>query len=362
MNTSGESQLNGAISLLRDCVRGKVGERVLIVREPEGSNYYDNNAPRIAADAGRELGLTVYETVSDSFITDQNQKAKLLDTLSGFDHIIFFSRVGDQIRFACDENIPSSTMCYALNVEALNSNFGKACHQGMTEVKKAIDSAFEKAPQVRVTCPLGTDYSGRPDWSDVTQVEVSLKRFPLLVPQPIPATGLSGKVVLSRFLTGTGSRQYEPYTLNLPKKLFAHFKNNRITHFEGNDEDVERVENHYKTVSEQFDIDPWHIDSWHSGIHPGCQFEANAMEDIVRWSGSAFGNPRVLHFHTCGEYAPGEICWHVLDPTISIDGVNVWEKGKLFPQRIEGVDEIFARHSNLAELYENPTTLIGMDN
>jgi hypothetical protein len=353
------TQFDGAISLLRDCVGGKAGERVLIVREPDNYGYYDDKAPRIAAAAGRHLGLRIYETVSDSLITDTDGRTKLIDTLAGFDHIVFFSRVGDQLRFTSDVDIPSSTICYTLDSDALNSNFSKACHHGMTEVKDAIDKAFESAAEIRVTCPLGTDYIGHPNWTIASKTDVCLKRFPLLVPRPIPASGFTGKVALSHFLTGTGSRPYEPYTLDLPVDVIACLDNNKITHFEGDASAVKQVEDHYSTVSKFFDIDPWYVDSWHPGIHPGCQFGSNAKDDIVRWSGTAFGNPRVLHFHTCGEFSPGEICWHVLDPTIELDGIAVWENGTLLPRRIEAAREILERHTNLAELFDNPTRNIG---
>lgn len=361
ITTPESTQIDGAMALLRDCVGGKAGERLLIVREPDSAGYYDDFAPRIAANTGRDMGLTVFETVSDTFITDDAGKSKLVDTLSGFDHIVFFSRVGDQIRFSSDVKIPPSTMCYTLNVEALNSNFGKACYHGMSEIKHAIDTAFEQAENVRVTCPRGTDYSGKPSWNADHKPEVTLKRFPLLVPRPIPAQGMSGKIALSNFLTGTGSKVYEPYMLELPKVLFACVTDNRITHFEGDYECVQRVEAHYHAISEQFGLDPWFVDSWHAGIHPGCHFTTNAKDDIIRWSGSAFGNPRVLHFHTCGEYAPGEICWHILDPTITLDGIAVWENGRLIPERINGVSEILDRHQNLADMFQNPTTQIGFE-
>lgn len=361
ITTSESNQKDGAVALLRDCVRGKAGERLLIVREPDGSGYYDDLAPRIAANAGRDMGLTVFETVSDSFITDDAGKNKLVDTLSGFDHIVFFSRIGDQIRFSSDVKIPPATMCYTLNVDSLNSSFGNACYHGMSEIKQAIDFAFEQAECVRVTCPRGTDYSGKPNWTGDYKPEMSLKRFPLLVPRPVPAQGMSGKIALSNFLTGTGSRVYEPYMLELPKVLFACVNNNRITQFEGSYECVTRVEAHYHAISEQFGLDPWFVHSWHPGIHPGCHFGTNATDDIVRWSGSAFGNPRVLHFHTCGDYAPGEICWHILDPTITLDGIPVWQDGRLVPERIKGVSKILQQHCNLAELFRHPNTQIGLE-
>ena len=353
------TDLTGAMSLLEHCVKGKNGERLLIVREPISNGFYDEHAPKLVAEAGRSLGMQVYETESRSAITSEDERAILLDSLRGFDHVVFFSRVGDQIRFDSKDTMPSSTMCYTLNHESLSSQFGKACHHGMSEIKTAIDKAFMSASQVHVTCPRGTDYSGCPDWS-LGATEVTVKRFPLLVPQPIPADGFSGRVVLSRFLIGTGSQFYEPYYQALPNDVIALVENNKIAGFDGEAKDVELVQNHYKTVSEQLSVEPWYVDSWHAGIHPGCNFEMDAENDIMRWSGTAFGNPRILHFHTCGEYAPGEICWNVLDPTVSVDGVAVWEAGRLYPERLSDGAAILRRHPNLAALFANPVRQIGL--
>jgi hypothetical protein len=350
---------SGALSLLRDCVGGVSGERLLIVSEPECNGYYDDHAPRLTATAGRALGMLVYTTESDSFVSNEDDKAILIDALRGFDHIVFFSRIGDQIRFASSDELPSSTMCYTLNVRSLNSNFGTASHHGMCEIKAAIDRAFENAQSITVTCPNGTEYSGRPVWGDVP-VEVGLKRFPLLVARPVPANGFSGRIALSRFLIGTGHRFYEPYFLDLPEVVFAVVENNRITGFEGNRFEVKRVEDHYRRVGDQFDIEPWYVDSWHAGIHPGCHFEADAETDILRWSGTAFGNPRILHFHTCGEYAPGEICWNLLDPTVLLDGVALWEAGRLCIEQIPECREILSRHQKLADLFRQPESSVGL--
>jgi len=354
------SDIDGAISLLRDCVGGNAGERLLIVSEPECNGFYDDQAPKLTAAAGRALGMKVYLTESESFISNDDDKAILIDSLRGFDHIVFFSRVGDQIRFDTSTNLPSTTMCYTLSGGSLNSNFGTACHHGMCEIKAAIDVAFENAENIRVTCPRGTDYQGKPRWSGLQPVEVSLKRFPLLVPRPVPSIGFSGRIALSRFLIGSGNRHYEPYHLDLPNDVIACVEDNHITHFEGDSTDVKRVENHYLSVSEQLGIEPWYVDSWHAGIHPGCQFETDAQADILRWSGTAFGNPRILHFHTCGQYAPGEVSWNVLDPTIYLDGVAVWDKGRLYANRIAGGTEILSRHPKLAALFANPEYKIGL--
>jgi len=354
------ADFGGALTLLRDCVGGREGQRLLIVSEPESTGFYDDQAPKLTAAAARALGMRVYNTESESSINSDEEKEIFIDSLRGFDHVVFFSRVGDQLRFSDSENMPSSTMCYTLNVNSLNSNFGTACHHGMCEIKDAIDLAFRNAKSIRVTCPRGTNYSGKPGWQNQHSVDVSLKRFPLLVPIPVPANGFSGRIALSRFLVGTGNRHYEPYHLGLPNDVYACVENNRIIKFEGSGVDVERVENHYRCVSDQCDVDPWHVDSWHAGIHPGCNFEADARENVLRWSATAFGNPRILHFHTCGQYAPGEVSWNVLDPTVYLDDIAVWEAGRLHVDRISGGAKILSRHPKLAALYSNPEFRIGL--
>ncbi len=361
MTTSKEpTDLDGAMSLLRNCVGAMAGERILIVSEGEENTFYDEKAPKLVAKAGRALGMLIYETQSNATVNTDDDKNALVNSLTGFDHVIFFSRVGDQIRFASNPNMPSSTMCYTLNGESLNSKFGTACHHGMSEIKTAIDSAFEKAEHIRVTCPRGTDYEGTQLDNGEEKIEVGLKRFPLLVPRPISASGFNGRVVLSRFLVGTGSRHYEPYSLAMPHDVVAIVEGHKIARFEGAEEDVKRVEDHYRKVSAQFSIEPWYVDSWHAGIHPGCRFESCAESDLLRWSGSAFGNPRLLHFHTCGEYAPGEITWNIVDPTVYLDGVAVWEDGQLYPDRIGECASILEHHPMLAELFANPVRQIGL--
>jgi len=208
----------GAMTLLSECMNTKAGQRLLIVCEPAESNFYDPETFRVTAAAARALGLKVYSTETDSFLRSHDERCRLFETLSGFDHVVFFSRVGDQIRFAQGHNMPSATMCYTLDLEALASDFGTACYHGMCEIKDAIDRAFFQSRHVRALDLLS---------------EVTLKRFPMLVSRPVPAMGFSGKIALSRFLVGTGSCLYEPYFLPLSKDIFACIENNAITHFEG---------------------------------------------------------------------------------------------------------------------------------
>jgi len=349
----------GAMGLLRDCVGGQPGERLLIVEEPHDAGYYDTEAARLTAAAGRAVGMKVYETEAPTALSSPEDTAAFVESLRGFDHVVMFARVGDQIRFAESLDLPPTTMCYTLGREMLDSAFGTACHTGLNEIKEHIDGAFTTASDVRVTCPRGTDYAGKLSPCDAPK-DVSVKRFPMLVPKPISAQGFGGRVVLSRFLVGTGSRLYEPYTLLLNEDVHAIVENNLLVQFEGSDNEVARVNAHYQDIAGRFDIDPWYVHSWHAGIHPACSFPADARRDMLRWAGSAFGSPRLLHFHTCGDYAPGEISWNVLDPTIYLDGVALWENGILYPERLPQAAELLEKHPQLMELYRMPLQDIGI--
>ncbi|MFY8099292.1 MAG: hypothetical protein ACOVOA_04960, partial [Allorhizobium sp.] len=113
-------------------------------------------------------------------------------------------------------------------------------------------------------------------------------------------------------------------------------------------------------VSNLFGIDGGFVHSWHAGIHPGCVYPERAEASYERWSGSAFGNPRLLHFHTCGAYAPGEICWNVVDPTIRVDGVAIWENGVININAVRGAPDILAAYPEVGELFDNPAREIGI--
>jgi len=350
----------GACGLLRDCVKGQPGERLLIVTEPRGAGYYDDHAGQVTAAAARASGLKVYETEAPVALSSSDEIAAFIDVLRGFDHVIFFARIGDQLRFTELAGLPSSTMCYTLDKDMLDSAFGTACYQGLCDVKTFIDDAFQKAKHIRVTCPRGTDYAGNVQWQDNPMPDVSLKRFPMLVPKPVPAQGFSGKVVLSRFLLGTGSHFYEPYSLSLNEDVHAVVENNRLVRFIGSESEVARVNAHHEDIAKRYGVDPWYVHSWHAGIHPGCIFPSDARHNLLRWSGSAFGNPRVLHFHTCGNYAPGEISWTIIDPTIYVDDIAVWENGNLYPERLPDAEHLLDAHSRLRELYQRPLRDIGL--
>ena len=79
-----------------------------------------------------------------------------------------------------------------------------------------------------------------------------------------------------------------------------------------------KIDNHYNYVSKKYKIDKDVIHSWHCGIHGGLLTDTINENDPDYWSNTVFGNPKYLHFHTCGNYAPGEICLMVENQTIAV--------------------------------------------
>ena len=69
------------------------------------------------------------------------------------------------------------------------------------------------------------------------------------------------------------------------------------------------------------------------------------------WSNTMFVSPKYLHFHTCGNYAPGEICWMVANSTIKIDGKEIFEKGVLKVHSFVETIDCLNKWDDLKSLY-----------
>ncbi len=250
----------------------------------------------------------------------------LAHACEGADIAVFFARIGDQERFAPCKMAATKVVSYARTAAALGSAYGTVPHGEMIGIKQTVEAKLAAAARLQITCPLGTDLQGAPvaECDDVT-----VRRFPMCVPRPILAAGFSGRVALTGYLTPTGSRCYDPPNLAISGVVFAHVEDGRITGFDGDPDQVSLIERHYAHVAETFSIEPYTVHSWHAGIHAGCDAQMPADPDPDLWSNSVFGSPAFLHMHTCGTFAPGEICWMIAEPTVMADGSMVWDQGRL---------------------------------
>lgn len=350
---------NGALNLLRNCALAAAGDRLLIAFESPEYGYFDAEAVGVVSRAAEKLGLRV-DAVDVGFNPDDPHLApELLARFEAADIILFFARLGDQLRFSEMPQRKRIIVSFAVTQELLGSGFANAHHAAFLALKDAVNSALDQAGHVRITCPLGTEITGRPAMNLNHDGDTTILRFPMSVFTPVPAHSFSGRAAM-KFLTGTGSRYYDDYTPEFGVPVFALMENGRLTGFQGDPADVARAHVHYDRVSRLFGIDRDFVHSWHAGIHPGCGYPWDMRDNWERWGGAAFGNPRILHFHTCGTYAPGEISWNIIDPTIEVDGVALWDKGTLRTDRLPGGPAILARYPCAEALFATPDRDIGL--
>ena len=354
-----EQNLEGAYNLLVNCGQACAGERLLLCYEQESLDFYDRAIVEDVCACAQEIGLEVmpYELDFDPVI--DTVPAQLAAAIAAADLTVFLARLADQMRFGRFKSDQRTILSYALNSASLASPFGTVHYKASLALKQVIDAAIFGASEVVVTCKVGTYFKGKisasPDGGDV-----NLRRFPMLVNTPAPASGFAGRIALPGFLVGTGSKYYHPFGVTFDAPLFAVFEGNTLLGFEGQKSDEDKANQHLDMVAGRFEIDRNFVHSWHLGIHPKCYFDGVAVDQFESWSGSAFGNPRLLHVHTCGAYAPGEVCWNVVDPTLVADGVTIWEDGVLLPERVPGGREVLAEYDDLRRAFLAPDRRIGL--
>ena len=354
-----EQNLEGAYNLLVNCGQACAGERLLLCYEQESLDFYDRAIVEDVCACAQEIGLEVMPYVLDFDPVIDTVPAQLAAAIAAADLTVFLARLADQMRFGRFKSDQRTILSYALNSASLASPFGTVHYKASLALKQVIDAAIFGASEVVVTCKVGTYFKGKisasPDGGDV-----NLRRFPMLVNTPAPASGFAGRIALPGFLVGTGSKYYHPFGVTFDAPLFAVFEGNTLLGFEGQKSDEDKANQHLDMVAGRFEIDRNFVHSWHLGIHPKCYFDGVAVEQFESWSGSAFGNPRLLHVHTCGAYAPGEVCWNVVDPTLVADGVTIWEDGVLLPERVPGGREVLAEYDDLRQAFLTPDRRIGI--
>jgi len=356
-HTIKNSAQTGAHNLLVNCAGAQAGQRLLIVRESPDLGYFDAALAPCIADVARGLDMQVSSVFVPFMPEAPELPAALRVRMEEADITLFLARLGDQLRFTA---MPDSRaiVCFAVTEGLLGSGYGTGDHRAFSALKDLVNRHLANTRHVHVTCPLGSDFQGCPQMGDIA--DTSVLRFPVSVFAPVPGGEFSGIVALPGYLAGTGSRYYKDYLLRFSAPVLAHFAGGQLIRFSGDADDVARANQHYDSISARYGIERNRIHSWHAGIHPGCAYGWDAFENMERWSGVAFGNPRILHLHTCGANAPGEISWNVIDPTVTFDGVKVWDGGRFYPERLAGGAEILAAHPLVAALFANPDRRIGL--
>lgn len=348
-------------NMLFGCAGAEPGERLLVLEEPPDLGHYDNDLAPAIVEAAEGLGLHVLRH-DIGFSPEPAEFADaVMAQMASADHILYLARLGDQMRFRPLPHADKSIVSYAVTLASLAGPFGTVPHPAMMALKTAVNTAMAGAVEIHVSCPLGTDLRGRMIPLDGQVADVGIRRFPMCVFAPVPMNGFAGRVAIARFLVGTGSIYYEPFLHGFDGVAMVHVHGSRVSGYDGPADVVAGIRAHVGNLADRYGLDGDFVHSWHGGIHPGCGFAGHAKDNPGRWSGSAFGNPRLLHFHGCGAYAPGEVCWNLLDPTVTLDGVALWQQGRLYPDRIPGGAAVLEACPELAALFAAPTMSVGID-
>ena len=321
----------GARNLLLNCLGVRPGQRIVIAAEDPAERFYDAFAVSCIREIAEELGCEATVLPCACVSGPEDLPPSILEAAEGADHMVFQAQAGDQVRFAKLPGSASKTMSYALDIGLLGSEYCTLHHGYMQEVLQRFEQRLNATRSWRITCPLGTDVTGTqnsgegaaPDTEDFT-----LALFPVPIHRPVSCAGMNGRVALARWLISTANHVYEDSFLQLEEPLMAVIEAGRIVDFEGPKKLVKRVGNHYRRVAGLFGIEEDVVHSWHAGIHPKAFYPLSPIANILRWGAVAFANPRYLHFHTCGNYAPGEIAWSLFDVTVELDGEAYWEEGR----------------------------------
>ena len=351
----------GARNLLENCAGARVGDHLLILEEDPALGFYAAGLAESVAYTAQAMGLSVSREAVPFSATGADLPDPVQARMMAADHVLYLARLGDQTRFRPGPAADRSIICFALDQGMMASPFATVPHGAMLALKAAVTDALLSAREIRVTCPLGTDFGGRIVPPQDHLPDVGMKRFPMSIFAPLPMAGFAGRVALSRFLVGSGSVYYDPFALPLDGVCHVTFDGTRTLGYDGPPDMCDQIRAHVARVADELGLDGGFVHSWHAGLHPGCAFPGRALDAPGRWGGSAFGNPRILHIHTCGDHAPGEICWNVFDPTVTLDGVAVWEGGRLHPDRVAGGAEIVEACPPLASAFADPATAIGID-
>jgi len=349
----------GLRNLLDSCAELSAGKSMLVVREDPALGWYDDKIADAVQHGARERGVAV--AFFDVAGPQNTPVPGLSDAVAAHDVVLFLARVGDQGRF--EEPFPGKTavMSYCRDVPSLASPYGWLPHAAMQAMKQAINRTLLDADRIRISCPLGTDLEGclTPEQRQ-SDVDVGMRRFPMGIHQPLPAQAFSGTVAVTHFLTPTGSRVYEPPAVPIEGTVHVTLDCGRITVLAGPEHDVALMWDHHQRVAAEFGIDPNLVHSWHAGIHPACDYPRPAGDNPDRWSNNAFTNPRLLHFHTCCDAPPGEICWMVADPTIEVDGAPLWKDGAIQAAQFPKLQDVLQAWPALEAQYRKPSQAIGL--
>jgi len=321
----------GARNLLINCADTKAGDRILIVGEDSESPYFDpqlcNDVATVANKFGAYSDIILAKPVTDAsqFPTEV---AKAMQTA---DITIFFSRLGDQVRFVDSPGTGKKIMTYTLTRQHLQSPFAGVDYRVMSKIRKQLMEDISSARRYRIESTKGTNLSGemkRTVSSQISElVDFTLELFPVMIFPPVDCISVNGQLVIDRFLMSTSVHQYDDSLLYLDSPVTATIEDSVMIAFDGDSKVVAELRQQLERAAAITGGSAYLLNSWHTGINPHTFFDGNPYDNLEHWGTVSYGSPRYTHFHTAG-IDPGDVSINLLDASISFDDKLYWDQGK----------------------------------
>lgn len=318
----------GARNLLESCAGAKAGDKVLLVGEVGEDLYFEPELCRDVALIAKKLGMHPNIIMAAPVADATEFPANVRKAMEVADRTIFFSRLGDQVRFSLDGENTKAVMTYTLSRKHLAAPFASADFNVMKGMHDALLEVIVGAKSYTITDANGTDLCGELKSSGGEAVaDFALELFPVMIFPPVNCDALNGTLVIDHFVTSSSTRAYENSILVLDTAIKATVRDCRMVDFEGPDALVARLKSQLERAAALTGGDPYLINSWHTGINPNTFYDADPFEDLELWGTVAYGSPRYTHLHVAG-IDPGDAAFHMMDATITFDGEVLWDEGR----------------------------------
>jgi hypothetical protein len=321
----------GARNLLLNCADAKAGDQVLLIGEQCAAPFFD---PRLCDDlAGvcTDFGMQPQIVVAEPGVSVEHFPDSVAQAMLSTDITIFFSRLGDQLRFLDSPGASRKIMCYTLDRDHLASPFASIDYRMMQRIHDQLFERIKGSKSYSITAPNGTALTADlPQALDANQplaAEFTLALFPVMIFPPINFYQLNGQLVLEHFLTSSSTRAYADSVLMLDSPITVQIENSRMVDFEGNADLINRLTQQLERAASITGGDAYQLNSWHTGINPYTFFNGDPYQDLERWGTVAYGSPRYTHIHASGK-DPGDISIQLFDASIRFDDETLWDNGR----------------------------------
>ncbi len=329
MTQVGHDQLEqGARNLLEVCAGLQSGDRVLLVGEEGQDLYFDPALCSAVAQVADRLGMIPEVVLAQPVDNALQFPDHVREAMGRADRTIFFSRLGDQVRFNLGGEKAGAVMTYTLDLEYLAAPFANVNFNVMKRIHDALLDMILNAKTYHIFGDCGTDLTSEIKTDRGNAItDFALELFPVMIFPPVNCHKMNGLLAIKHFVTSSSTRAYEGSTLVLDQPVMVEVKDSRMVAFDGPQKLVDKLKTQLERGAALTGGDPWLINSWHTGINTGTYYKDDPYADLEKWGTVAYGSPRYTHFHVAG-IDPGDVAFHLMDMTIVFDEDTAWDRGR----------------------------------